>query len=111
MKIKQLLLLIIMVLMITPLVAQTVPEGGMNMEQLILYLTPFIVYGATEVIKLVKPKIKGVVLLMLLGGSSGIIALVTSLSLNPEYGWTGQFALGLVTVFINQFFKQLKSGN
>ena len=111
MKIKQLLLLIIMVLMITPLVAQTVPEGGMNMEQLILYLTPFLVYAAGELYKLVAPNIKGVLLLVLVSASSGIIAFVTSLAANPEYGWTGQFVLGLMAVVVNQFFKQVKSGD
>lgn len=111
MKIKQLLLLIVMVFLFVPLLAQDIPEGGMNMAQLILYLTPFLVYGAGELYKLVAPSIKGYVLILLVGASSGIVAFVTSLAANPEYGWTGQFLFGLMSVVVNQFFKQVKSGD
>lgn len=111
MKIKQLLLLMVISLIATPLLAQTAPEGGMNMAQLIIYLTPFIIYGAAETVKVVKPHITGVFLLVFIGASSGMIALVTQLAANPEYGWTGQFFLGLVVVYVNQFFKQWDSGN
>ncbi len=83
----------------------------MTIEQIIFNLTPFIVYGVGELIKVVKPKVKGVVLLMVLAASSGIIAWVNELATSPDTSGLLQFGFGLLAIVVNQFFKQLKSGN
>ena len=83
----------------------------MGLQEIIFALTPFIVYGVGELIKIIKPKIKGVLLLSLLAASSGIIAWITQLAANLDATWLAQFGFGLLSVFVNQFFKQLKSGN
>lgn len=80
-------------------------------EQLIIASTPLIVLGVGELVKLVNKEIKGVWLLMLVAASSGVIAFVEGLILNPDLGNGFIFLYGLLAVFVNQFFKQLNSGN
>jgi len=80
-------------------------------EQLIIACTPLITLGVGELIKIVKPKITGVFLLLLVGASSGIIAFVDSLAFQTDISSLFIFVYGLLSVVINQFFKQLKSGN
>jgi len=80
-------------------------------EQLIIALTPLIVLVVGELVKWLTPRIKGVYLLLLVGSSSAVIAFITQLTLQPELAWIWQFTYGLLAVFVNQFYKQWKSGN
>lgn len=104
----------LMLLLIVPVVAQEVvdPGGDMNIEDVILYLTPFIVFGVGQLVKWVKPKITGTWLLILLGSSSGILAFLTSLAdTPPDVAWYFKLGYGLLAVVGHQFYKQIKSGN
>lgn len=80
-------------------------------EQLLIALTPVVVLGIGELIKWLKPKIKGVYLLLLLGSSSAIIAFATELATQPDLAVFWQFTWGMFAVIVNQLFKQWKSGN
>lgn len=101
----------LMLLLFVPLMAQNVTGSDMNIENIIIYLTPFLVFGVGQLVKLVNKNIKGVWLLMLVAASSGIIAFVTDLTTTPELSWVLQFAYGMLSVVVHQFFKQIKSGN
>lgn len=101
----------LMLLLFVPLMAQDVTGSDMNIENIIIYLTPFLVFGVGQLVKLVNKNIKGVWLLMLIAASSGIIAFVTDLTTTPELSWVLQFAYGMLSVVVHQFFKQIKSGN
>ena len=80
-------------------------------QEILIACTPLIVLGIGELIKKIKPKITGVVLLLLVGASSGVIAFVDGLALQTEISSLFVFLYGLLSIVINQFFKQLKSGN
>lgn len=101
----------LMLLLFVPLMAQVVePGGGMNIENIIIYLTPFLVFGVGQLAKLVNKNVKGVWLLVIVGTSSGVLAWVVAASAGAET-WFLQFAYGLLSVVFHQFYKQLKSGN
>ena len=110
---KLMLIAFLMLLVFVPLMAQEVvdPGGDMNIEDVILYLTPFIVFGVGQLVKWVKPKITGTWLLILLGSSSGVLAFLTSLADTPGVPWYFKLGYGLLAVFGHQFYKQIKSGN
>lgn len=113
-KINILTLVTFLILMIfVPLMAQDVvdPGGDMSIENIIIYLTPFLVFGVGQLVKLVNKNIKGVWLLMLVAASSGVLAWITDLTSLPDLSWLLQFAYGMLSVVVHQFYKQLKSGN
>lgn len=88
---------------------QDSPEVDVNdASSLVTYLTPFIVLGATWLIRLVKPSIPGwatmVVVLLL---SSATTFLTNTLG-NPDLGWLQQFGLGLASTFVHQIYVQFK---
>ena len=83
----------------------------MTPEVIITTLMPFIIFGVAEFIKLVSPYIKGVYLLLLTTTSSAVLALVASITIAPDASWLATFAVGMLSVLVNQFYKQWKSGN
>ncbi len=83
----------------------------MTLEQVILALTPFAVYVVAELVKWLKPRIKGVALLLLTTTASAVIALVTSIVVGPDASFLTQFAVGMLSLVVNQFYKQWQSGN
>lgn len=99
----------LMLLVFVPLMAQDVTGGEMGIEQIILYLTPFIVYGAGLVVKLVKPHIPGWAMMGFVGALSAAVVWITNLTLNPDLSVLLQFTFGLLSVFIHQLFKQFSS--
>lgn len=83
----------------------------MTIEQIIVGLMPFIIYGVTELVKYFKPRITGVALLIFTSTSSAILALVAGIVVSPDAGFLTMFAVNMLTVVVNQFYKQWQSGN
>ena len=83
----------------------------MGLEQILLIIQPFLIYGVGELVKLVNKNIKGVYLLLLVGTSSGVLAWVADLVATPDLNALALFGTGLLSIVANQFYKQLKSGD
>lgn len=78
-------------------------------ESVVIWLTPLIVLGVTAGIRAIAPKITGIATLLVVSGLSGVITIVTQLTMNPENSWLEQFGAGLLAVVINQVAKQLSN--
>ena len=76
--------------------------------ELVLYLTPVLVWLVTQFVKWVMPKVPGLVILAIAGLLSGVAAFATSLIV-PENSWLLQFLGGLLAVVISQVIFQIKS--
>lgn len=111
MKVSKLIMLILMIasmslFLFMPLMAQDANGDGMSMEQVILYLTPFIVFGVGKLVKLVTPKIPGWAMLSVVGVLSAAVAWVTTWAANPEFSSWEQFFAGLLAVVINEVYRR-----
>ena len=81
----------------------------MDLNQIFLYLTPFIVWGVTAIVKKIKPLVPGWVLVSVV-----VPLLSVALALAGNYAGNNifiQFGLGLLAVFIAELLKQIKQGN
>lgn len=83
----------------------------MDLNQIILMLTPIIVWAVTQIVKAVKPKISGWVL-------TGILVPVLSVAITIVTQFVGvptdflkQVLIGLLAVFLQELFKQFSQGN
>lgn len=87
---------------------QEVPSPDL-LSQLILWLTPLIVFGATWVVKQLGPKLSGAAIVGLaVPILTAILAAISYfLNLNAN-NVVLQIALGLVSVFVNEFIRQIK---
>lgn len=103
---KAMYLLLVLLLVPTLLMAQT--EGEFTTENMVIWLTPFIVLGVTWIIKKVGPIIPGWATILIVTGLSTAVAWVTTITIAPEAGFLSQVGLGLLSVFINQVYKQFK---
>lgn len=79
---------------------------------IIEWLTPLVVLGATHVIRLVKPLIPGWATMLVVTLLSMAVAWITSLlSDTTEMSFIAQTLYGLLAVVINQFYRQFTGGN
>ena len=78
-------------------------------ESIVIWLTPLVVLGVTAGIRAIAPKITGIATLLIVSGLSGVVTIVTQMSMNPENSWLEQFGAGLLAVVINQVWKQLSN--
>lgn len=77
--------------------------------ELVTIFSPLVVYGATYVVKKLLPNVAGWVVLMLIVPLLSLaVAWITELIANPDLTFWAQFAYGLLAVFVNELFKQLK---
>jgi hypothetical protein len=77
--------------------------------ELVSLLSPLVVFAATELVKKVSPKISGWILVMLIVPLLSVaVAWVTEILLVPGLSFWAQFGYGLLAVFVNELFKQLK---
>lgn len=72
----------------------------------VAYLTPFIVFGAVQVVKLIKPLIPIWILGIIVPGLSAAVAFLQTATDNAD-SWLIQFGLGLAATFVHQIYKQL----
>ena len=81
----------------------------MGAEELVLYLTPFIVWAVTAILKKwILPNVSGfVVTTFVVPLLSGLATWVASQIL-PELSWLQNFLFGFAGVFIHEFIKQLQ---
>lgn len=78
----------------------------MTIEQVILYLTPFLVWAASWIIAKITPLIPGWAMLAVVGVISGVLTYLTQLLANPEIDWWQQLLFGLLAVLVDQIKKQ-----
>lgn len=83
----------------------------MTLEEMLVYLTPFVVYGVGLFVTWVKPQIPGWAMLSVVGALSAAYTYVAQAATGPETTWVVQFLLGLLAVFIHQVRKQIQSGD
>lgn len=80
----------------------------MSTEQIILYLTPAIVYLATELVKWLLPRLQGwLIVSIIVPVLSLLAAYLTSFIIQGDNIWLQAF-IGLLAVFVNELIKQLK---
>jgi len=84
-------------------ILQTVPT------ELIVVLTPVVVYLAVQLFKVITPVLPGWVLVSIVVPiASALIAWITQLlSAGGDVGFWAQVVLGLLAVFINEIIKQI----
>lgn len=73
---------------------------------LIVILTPLVVWGATELLKYALPKISGWIIVTLVVPILSLIAAYIAPLLGASDFWV-QFGVGLLAVFVNELKKQL----
>ena len=73
---------------------------------LIVILTPLVVWGATELLKYALPKISGWIIVTLVVPILSLIAAYIAPLLGATDFWL-QFGVGLLAVFVNELKKQL----
>lgn len=80
----------------------------MDITQIITLLMPLIVFGATELVKVVNRNISGVlVVAVVVPGLSALIAFIGTL-ITPEATWLVNFVVGFISVFVNELIRQLR---
>lgn len=80
----------------------------MAAEQIILILTPLIVFLVTELVKYLLPKVSGwIVISIFVPIVSLVAAWVSSMVISGDNFWA-QAGIGLLAVFVNELIRQLK---
>jgi len=80
--------------------------------ELIAVLTPVVVFGAVQLLKLVLPKIPGWALLaIVVPVLSAVVAWISQIIVGGVIGFWAQVGLGLLAVFVNELLKQIRQGN
>lgn len=76
---------------------------------LIQILTPLVVLGATELVKIIFPKLKGLGTLLVVPALSLVLTLVTGLiPTGSTVPWWQQLLVGLAAVFVNEIKNALQ---
>lgn len=76
--------------------------------EIVTILTPLVVLGATELVKKILPLVAGwVIVMIIVPALSLLITWLSSLAMDGLDFWA-QAGIGLLAVFINQAYKQLK---
>jgi len=78
----------------------------MGIEQILTYLTPFIVWLVTWVVGKVVPLIPGWLKLTVVTIVSAVLTWVLQIIGNPELSIVLQFVLGFLAVFVAEFLNQ-----
>jgi len=78
----------------------------MELQELLTYLTPFVVFIATGIVRWAKPLIPGWMTLMVVTVFSALLTWVTELIAAPGQTWLLQFLLGLGSIILSQFVIQ-----
>ena len=82
----------------------------MDINQLILWLMPFVVWIVTELVRKFKPMIPGwAILTVVVPLLSGALTLISNYLATPGQTWLVQFLFGLLAVFISQLRIQLSA--
>jgi len=77
--------------------------------EFVAILTPLVVYFVTWLIRKFVPDVTGWFIVMFIVPLLSLgLTWVTGLLGNPELTFWGQFAYGLLAVFVNELYKQLK---
>ena len=79
----------------------------MGIEQIITYLTPFIVFAVAWLVGKFKPLIPGWAMLGVVGLLTSLTTWITNLIGNPDLDWIYQLLYGLLAVVLSQLVKQL----
>lgn len=83
----------------------------MDLTQIILWLTPIIVWIATQIVKAVKPKLSGWVLTGIVVPALSIAVTIAAQFVGVGSTFLVQVLIGLLAVFLQELFKQFSQGN
>ena len=78
----------------------------MNASDIVLILAPLVVWGATELVKYILPKVSGWVIVTVIVPLLSLAAAYIAPLLGASDFWV-QFGVGLLAVFVNELKKQL----
>lgn len=78
----------------------------MNASDIVLILAPLVVWGATELVKYILPKVSGWVIVTVIVPLLSLAAAYIAPLLGATDFWL-QFGVGLLAVFVNELKKQL----
>lgn len=102
---------IIAMMLLVPVVAMA-QDGQVDVSDptsIVEYLTTFIVLGVTALVKLIAPKMNGVITLVVVSALSLGIPFVTDLAANTDLSYMAQVGLGLASVFLHQLKRQISN--
>lgn len=81
----------------------------MSQEQIIMAITPFLVFAVTELVKFLAPKLPGwAIVSVIVPLISAVLSWVGTL-ISPEATWLVNLFVGLLSTFLFELKKQLAS--
>jgi hypothetical protein len=79
----------------------------MTVEMLLALLAPLVVFGVTELVKILLPKLPGWSIVgVVVPALSALAAIIANLTVGSAF--VTQLIIGLLAVFINELIRQLK---
>ena len=79
--------------------------------EIITLLAPLVVYGVTELVKFILPKLPGWAILTGVVPLLSVVAAFIATLIIPGLGFAVQVVLGLLSVFVAEAIRQFKQGN
>lgn len=108
---KTKILTMVLVLFTMVAFASTGQDNGTSPANLVLLATPLVVFGVGQLVKLVKPLIPGwAMVVVVVPALSAAVTWVSTIFVE-DASWLIQFGAGLLSVFVHQLSKQIKSGD
>lgn len=101
--------LAVAIMLLTYTTSVAMVQDGVDVENplsIVAYLTPFIVFGAVQLVKIIKPLVPAWLLGVIVPGISAGVAFLQTATENAD-SWLTQFGLGLAATFVHQIYKQL----
>lgn len=96
---------------VTFALGQDVPEVDLTSPTVILgILTPVLTLGAVWAAKKIIPSLQGIGTLIAVPVIAGLITLISNAFVDNDLSWILQLVLGMGSVFLNQFYREL-NGN
>lgn len=86
---------------IIAIIAQVLPT------EVISLLAPLVVFGATQLVKWILPKLDGWIIVSIIVPLLSVIAAWVAQLINPALAFWSQVGLGLLAVFVAELIKQL----
>jgi hypothetical protein len=80
----------------------------MTVELILAILTPLIVFGVTQLVKLLMPKLTGAGIVGFVVPLLSLIQSWVATAIKPDMSYWMLVLLGLLAVFVNELYKQFK---
>lgn len=78
----------------------------MDLQQILVYLTPFLILLATWIFNKIQPLVPGWLTVTLVTVLSAALTWIMQFATTPDLQWYWQFILGMVSIVLYQVIKQ-----